>query len=160
MVAAFAIGAAGLVGVAVFPSVRRSVFRLATEALPTVSGDLLHIAVILATGLITTDNGPGRHTCTADPGDTESTPADPEGARPMPGTSGTVVSEQSLIAVWSQELADHRERLKQPSAVIIMLFVLLLCWTELKGKHPELADWIEVPFTLVLNVLLSGIRVN
>ncbi|MFI7283416.1 hypothetical protein ACIBOV_24450, partial [Micromonospora chersina] len=69
-------------------------------------------------------------------------------------------SEVRLLTVWAESLREFGAWLREPvvtwSSVALVWFVVSYWWVTLKTERPDVADMIEVPFTLFAGVLLPA----
>ncbi|WP_165522023.1 hypothetical protein, partial [Micromonospora zingiberis] len=69
-------------------------------------------------------------------------------------------SEVRLLAIWAESLRELGGWLRQPavtwSSVALVWFVVSYSWVTLKTERPDVAEMIEVPFTLLAGLLLTA----
>ncbi|MDT0531866.1 hypothetical protein RM555_23005, partial [Micromonospora sp. DSM 115977] len=67
--------------------------------------------------------------------------------------------EASLLAVWSESLREFRSWLLQPAvkwpAIGLVSFLVSYWWVTLKTQHPDVADMVEVPFSVLAGCLIA-----
>ncbi|MBQ0897243.1 hypothetical protein KBX37_29940, partial [Micromonospora sp. U56] len=65
----------------------------------------------------------------------------------------------TLLAVWAESLRDFRSWLLEPAikwpAIGLMSFLVAYWWVTLKTEHPDVADAVEVPFSVFAGLLLT-----
>ncbi|MEV6799663.1 hypothetical protein AB0M91_15125, partial [Micromonospora rifamycinica] len=65
----------------------------------------------------------------------------------------------SLLTVWAESLRDFRSWLLQPTAkwpaISAISFLISYWWVTLKTKQPDVADMVEVPFSILAGCLLA-----
>jgi hypothetical protein len=69
-------------------------------------------------------------------------------------------SQVPLLAIWAQSLRDFGAWMREPvvtwSSVMLVWFVVAYWWVTLKSERPDVADMVEVPFTLLAGVVLGA----
>ncbi|WP_431928937.1 hypothetical protein, partial [Micromonospora wenchangensis] len=65
----------------------------------------------------------------------------------------------SLLIVWAESLRDFRSWLLQPAAkwpaISVVSFLISYWWVTLKTEHPDVADMVEVPFSILAGCLIA-----
>ncbi|MEU4216191.1 hypothetical protein, partial [Actinoplanes sp. NPDC026623] len=76
-----------------------------------------------------------------------------------PADSPTILHDQGLRAVWREAAAPLRGWLGQPKVKVLGSFgafvMLSAWWLDLKTYHPDVAELIEVPFTILVGLLIQ-----
>ncbi|MFJ8833815.1 hypothetical protein, partial [Micromonospora aurantiaca] len=67
-------------------------------------------------------------------------------------------SEVALLAVWAESLREFGSWLRQPavawSTIGLVWFLVSYSWVTLKTERPDVADMLEVPFSLLASIVL------
>ncbi|MFC0004381.1 hypothetical protein, partial [Micromonospora siamensis] len=70
-------------------------------------------------------------------------------------------SDVALLSIWAESLREFGAWLRQPvvawSTVGLVWFLVSYAWVTLKTERPDVADMLEVPYTMLSSIVLGAL---